>query len=48
MGDANICLYSSSGDCGNEEISISGILIRSKSGCQRTRFSSLGTSSIFN
>jgi len=44
MGDAINCL---SGDSGNGDISISGIVRRSKSGCQRVRFSSLGSSSSF-
>jgi len=45
MGDANNRV---SGDSGNDDISISGIFRRSKSGCQRARFSSLGRSSNFN
>jgi hypothetical protein len=48
MGDANNCLYSVSGDSGKGDISISGRFKRSKSGCQRARFSSLGSSSSFN
>lgn len=47
-GEAKSCLKFWSGERGNGELSMSGIVNRLKSGCQRARFSSEGSSSSFN